>query len=185
MNISGAPLDNQTWYTNSWLQQKLPKFGFRSHTTALWPVEQSSILSAKFDCPVACQNLSLLATAPIPWDAFYMYFINYDHLKWREKTPCSWRQLFDLTKPITRVKIGPCLLIGGIFYYLIAYSDWLLLTDRCVVVIGCLLIDLVMLIDSYRSMIVRFASPAARGFLSPLLSLSFSLRGKRKPLGPR
>ena len=33
-------------------QQKLPKFGFRSHTTALWPMEQSSILSAKFDCPV-------------------------------------------------------------------------------------------------------------------------------------
>ena len=28
-------------------QQKLPKFGFRTHTTALWPVEQSSILSDK------------------------------------------------------------------------------------------------------------------------------------------
>ena len=27
--------------------QKLPKFGFHIHTTALWPIEQSSILSAK------------------------------------------------------------------------------------------------------------------------------------------
>ena len=52
---------------------------------------------------------------------------------------------------------------------LIAYSDWLLLTG---VVIGCLLINLVMLIDTYRSMIVRFTSPTTRGFLSPLLSLS-------------
>ena len=49
--------------TNGWLQQKLPKFGFRTHTTALWPMEQSSILSAKFDCPVARQNFSLVATA--------------------------------------------------------------------------------------------------------------------------
>ena len=40
-----------------------PKFALRAHTTALWPVEQSSILSAKFDCPMARQNLSLLATA--------------------------------------------------------------------------------------------------------------------------
>ena len=46
-----------------WLQQKLPEFGFRTHTTAISPVEQSSILSAKFDCPVARQNVSLLATA--------------------------------------------------------------------------------------------------------------------------
>ena len=57
---SSGPLDNQTWHTNSWLQQKLPKFGFRTHTAALWPVEQSSILSDKFDCPVALQNFSLL-----------------------------------------------------------------------------------------------------------------------------
>ena len=34
---------------------------------------------------------------------------------------------------------------------LIAYSDWLLLTDSCVV-IGCLLIDFR---DNYRSVIVR------------------------------
>ena len=43
-------------------QQNLPKFGSHSHTTVLWPMEQSSILSGKFDCPVARQNLSLLAT---------------------------------------------------------------------------------------------------------------------------
>ena len=36
----------------------------------------------------------------------------------------------------TGIKICPYLLIGGIFNYLIMYSDWLLLTDRCVV-IGC------------------------------------------------
>ena len=35
-----------------------PKFGFRTHTTGLWPVEQSS-----FCCPVARQNFSFLATA--------------------------------------------------------------------------------------------------------------------------
>ena len=29
----------------------------------IWPMEQSSILSAKFDCPVACLNCSLLASA--------------------------------------------------------------------------------------------------------------------------
>ena len=63
MKYSGGPMDNQTWQTNGWPQQKLPKFGFHTHTTALWPMEQSSILSAKFDCPGACQNISLLATA--------------------------------------------------------------------------------------------------------------------------
>ena len=56
------PLDNQTWQTNGLPQQTLPKFGFRTCPTALWPMEQSSILSAKFDCPVVCQNFSLLAT---------------------------------------------------------------------------------------------------------------------------
>ena len=44
---SGGTLGNQTWHTNGWLQRKLPKF---------------SILSAKFDCPVAHQKFSLLAT---------------------------------------------------------------------------------------------------------------------------
>ena len=57
------PLDNQTRHTNGWPQQKLPKFGFHTHTTALWLMEQSSTLSAKFDCPVARQNFSLGTTA--------------------------------------------------------------------------------------------------------------------------
>ena len=61
-NFDGS-LDNKTWQTNGWPQQKLPKFDFRTHTTALWPVEQSSILSAKFDWPVVRQNVSLSATA--------------------------------------------------------------------------------------------------------------------------
>ena len=33
-----------------------------SYPTALWPMKQSSILSANFDCPVAHQNFSPLAT---------------------------------------------------------------------------------------------------------------------------
>ena len=59
MENSGGPLDNQTWHTDSWPQQKLPKFSFHSHTTSLWTMEQSSILSAKFDSPVAYQNFPL------------------------------------------------------------------------------------------------------------------------------
>ena len=47
----------------------------------------------------------------------------------------------------------------------------LILIDRCVV-ISRLLIDLVTLIDTYRGKIVRFASPATKGFISPLLSPS-------------
>ena len=62
VNNSGKPLDNQTWHTNNWLQQNRRHFGFRADTTALWPIEQSSILFAKFDCPVAHLNLPLLAT---------------------------------------------------------------------------------------------------------------------------
>ena len=51
---SGGPLDgNQTWQTDGWPQQKLPKFGFHTHTIAFWPIEQSSILFAKFEFPVA------------------------------------------------------------------------------------------------------------------------------------
>ena len=60
---SSRPLDNQTWQSNGWPQHKLPKFGFRTHTTALWQMEQSSILSAKFDCVLARQKFLLLATA--------------------------------------------------------------------------------------------------------------------------
>ena len=47
------------------------------------------------------------------------------------------------------------------------------------VVIGCLLIDLVMLIDT---MIVRFTSSATRGFSSRFfLSLVSSLHGEKNP----
>ena len=68
------------------LATKKAKFGFRTHTAIFWPMQQSSILSAKFDFPiiiitiifnissaqisiwiwsnaVARQNFSLLATA--------------------------------------------------------------------------------------------------------------------------
>ena len=58
-------------------------------------------------------------------------------------------------------------------------ASWLEEPYRCVV-IGCLLIDLVMLIDTYGSMIVRVASPATRSFLSPLLSLSCLVSSLRK-----
>ena len=37
-------MDNQTWHRNGWLQEKLPKFGFGTHTTSLWPMKQSSSL---------------------------------------------------------------------------------------------------------------------------------------------
>ena len=54
-----------TWHTKRLhgYNKNLPKFGFRTHTTALWPVEQSSILSARFDCPVAHQEFPRLAIA--------------------------------------------------------------------------------------------------------------------------
>ena len=57
----------------------------------------------------------------------------------------------------------------------------MLLTGRCAV-IGCFFIDLVMLIDTNCSMIVRFTSPATRCFLSQLLSSSslFSLLSLRQ-----
>ena len=32
---SGRPQHNQTWYTDGWLQQKLTKFGFHTHTAVL------------------------------------------------------------------------------------------------------------------------------------------------------
>ena len=42
---------------------KASKVWFHTHTAAMWPMEQSSILSAKFDYPEARQSISLLATA--------------------------------------------------------------------------------------------------------------------------
>ena len=56
------PLENQTWHTNGCLEQKIPKFGFHTHITALWPMKQSCILFAKFDYPGAFQNSSFLTT---------------------------------------------------------------------------------------------------------------------------
>ena len=62
-------------------------------------------------------------------------------------------------------------------------ASWLEEPYRCVT-IGWLLIDLLMLIDSYRSMIVRYTLWVTWGFLLPLRSLSLlSLCGERKPLG--
>ena len=58
--MAARPLENQTWHTNGCLEQKLSKFGFHTHTIAVWPMKQSSILSAKFDYPGACRNFSFL-----------------------------------------------------------------------------------------------------------------------------
>lgn len=43
-------------------QRKLLKFGFYTHITVIWPMEQSSIWYM-FDCPVSRQNISLLVSA--------------------------------------------------------------------------------------------------------------------------
>ena len=81
-----------------------------------------------------------------------------------EKTSgCPWQ----LTVPIG-LNSGQDLILPPDWRNLIAFSDWLLSTDRCVV-IGCLLINSC---DTYHCMIVRFGSPTTRGFLSPFLSLS-------------
>ena len=63
LRFSNSPVKIGRQVAGAWTQQKLPKCGFRTHTTALWPMEQFSILFAKFDCPVARQNCSLFATA--------------------------------------------------------------------------------------------------------------------------
>ena len=109
--------------------------------------------------------------------------------KWREekrrekeseKTSGCQRQLIDLTAP-TDLNLGQDLTLPPDWRNLIMFADWLLLTDRCVV-IGCLLIDS---LDTYRSMIVRFTLLATRGFSCRFfLSLVLSLHGERKPLGP-
>ena len=78
-NLAGKRLNatkaSKVWfsYSHNWTSasgavfylvcQVLPTLRFRTHTTALWPMQQSSILSAKFDCPVVRQSISLLATA--------------------------------------------------------------------------------------------------------------------------
>ena len=77
-----------------------------------------------------------------------------------KKTSGCPRQLIDLTAPID-LNQGQDLTLPPDWRNLTAYSDWLLLTDRCVLT-GCLLINSC---DTYHSMIVRFALPATRGFL--------------------
>ena len=58
-----------------------------------------------------------------------------------EKTSGCPRQLVDLTAPVD-LNSSQDLTLPPDWRNLTAYSDWLLLTDRCV--IGCLLTDLVM-----------------------------------------
>ena len=57
--------------------QKLPMFAFRTHTTTLSPVEQSSMLSAKFE---ARQNCSLFATAHDCETGLHKYVMTVFHL---------------------------------------------------------------------------------------------------------
>ena len=62
MKHSGGPLDNQTWQTE-WKTAQLATVQlceYKNHTLEASVV--GSHLSAKFDCPVAHQNVSLLAT---------------------------------------------------------------------------------------------------------------------------
>ena len=82
-----------------------------------------------------------------------------------EKTSGCSRQLIDLTVPID-LNYGQDLTLSlpPDWRNLTVYSDWLLLTDRCIV-IGCLLgISIVHHKIDYPSMIVKFISPATRGF---------------------
>ena len=52
---SGGPLNNQTWQTNGWPQQKLPEFGFSAHTLLGLPLI-SVFLKLK---GLPCQNKSI------------------------------------------------------------------------------------------------------------------------------
>ena len=77
----------------------------------------------------------------------------------------------------SRVKVWPCLLIGGIFDYLsifwLAVINWQVCCDWLLVNRSR---------DSYHSIIVRFASSATRGLLSLLLlSLSSLFATKENP----
>ena len=63
VNNSGGPLDNQTWQTE-WKTVPLAKVQLCEYENqTLEAFVAASCLYAKFDCPVARQNLSLLATA--------------------------------------------------------------------------------------------------------------------------
>ena len=60
---SGGPLHNQTWQTE-WKTAPLVNVRLWEYYSQIFEVfVVASCLSAKFDCPVVCQNLSLLATA--------------------------------------------------------------------------------------------------------------------------
>ena len=61
MEYSGGPLDNQTWQTE-WKTAPLDKLQLceDENLGSFWYVSR---LYAKFDCPVARQNIPLLATA--------------------------------------------------------------------------------------------------------------------------
>ena len=63
MTNSGGPLDNRTWQTE-WKTAPLAKVQLCEYENqTLEDFVVASRLYVKFDCPVACQNLSLLATA--------------------------------------------------------------------------------------------------------------------------
>ena len=81
MKHSGGPLDNQTWQTNDWSQQKLPKFGFHTRTIALWPMEQSSILFAKFQWPARIFTCCYCAW---PWN-----WLITENEQWTICLPCA------------------------------------------------------------------------------------------------
>ena len=55
------PLDNQTWHWTGWLQQKLPKFGFRSlsYNCTVGSGAVFHSVCQVLNCPVTHQNLSL------------------------------------------------------------------------------------------------------------------------------
>ena len=60
MNNFGRPLDNQTWQTE-WTTVPLAKAQLCEYENQTLEAFVAAIwLYAKFDCPVACQNCSLL-----------------------------------------------------------------------------------------------------------------------------
>ena len=135
-----------------------------SHNWRIWGVSESSYLSCSLN-QITLWARSFLREEPRS--------VTSEAVK-REKIDKRWENLWlpvtvDWSYRANRFELG-------------SRSDpasWLEEPYRCVV-IGCLLIDLVMLIDSYRSMIERYASSAIRGFLSPLLFLSCLVSSQRK-----
>ena len=80
VNNSSGPLDNQTWHKHRWPQQKLPKFGFHTQTTALCPLERSSI----FFC---LPNL------------FLLFSLQVKEIEKRDSVLTSSQQIERLTRP--------------------------------------------------------------------------------------